>query len=301
MSPTLAVFLRIVLTAIGLLVTVLPRPLELFFGRYLGLFLLALGGTRARVARDNLKKCFSALSDDERESLLRENYKHYGILAMELLHLFSPVPGHYRNYTKRVTKLTGYENWKRAHDKGKGVIFVSAHLGNWELMVGAGALAGMPLTMVTKKLKPQWLHDQIEQSRKSVGVSGAYEPRTLPIVMRALRNGESVGFVMDQYAGPPIGIPVPFFGVKVGTLAAVSVLVERTGAAVVPVRAYRDAMGVVCVDVQPEIDLSAISSDNEACTAALTNRVELWVRELPTQWLWIHRRFKNVVWPNEKA
>jgi KDO2-lipid IV(A) lauroyltransferase len=164
------------------------------------------------------------------------------------------------------------------------------------MMVAAGAMSGMPLTMVTKHLKPEWLHKKVEASRLSVGVKGAYEPRTLPVVMRALRDGASVGFVMDQYAGPPIGIPVPFFGVKVGTLAAVGTLANRTGAAVVPVKTYRDEKGVVHVCVEPMIEMPQ-DSDDEATTARLAAKVEQWVREYPAQWLWVHRRFKNVVWP----
>ncbi len=297
MKPWQSLLLRGALAIVGFFVTLLPRALELPLGCNLGRALFALGGSRVRVARENLINCYPAMSDAEREQLLKSQFEHLGILALELLHLFSPVAGHYRRYLSRIGHLEGLENWHAANAKGKGTIFVSAHMGNWESMVGTGALGGVPLTMVTKHLKPEWLHRKVEASRLTVGVKGAYEPRTLPIVMRALRAGESVGFVMDQYAGPPIGIPVPFFGVKVGTLAAVSVLVERTGAAVVPVSSLRGADGIVRTIIEPEMKLDAVASDNERCTAALTAHVESWVRAKPEQWLWIHRRFKNVVWP----
>ena len=292
-----SVLLRMALTSLGLAVTVLPRAVELFVGPRLGRFLLVLGGGRRRVADENLRRCFPRLDESARLALLRQNYEHYGVLVFELLHLFSPLPGHYRRYVARTSKLSGFENWKKAHDLGRGVLFVSSHLGNWEMMVAAGSLAGMPITMVTKRLKPAWLHERVEASRLSVGARGAYEPRTLPAVMRALRGNESVGFVMDQYAGPPIGIPVPFFGVKVGTLAAVSTLAQRTGAAIVPVKTYRDRRGLVRVCVEPMMELNALVTSEEETTAALAGKVEGWVREHPSQWLWIHQRFKNVVWP----
>ena len=301
MNAPLSLVLRLVLGALGLAVSFLPRRFELALGGALGSLVLASGLKRANVARENLRRCYPAMADDEREALLRRQFRHLGVLTLELLHLFSPIPGHYRRYIQRIGVLEGLADWKKAHDKGKGVIFVSAHMGNWEVMVGQGALGGIPLTMVTKLLKPAWLHRKIERERLSMGVKGAYEPRTLPIVMRALRSGESVGFVMDQYAGPPIGIPVPFFGVNVGTLAAVSVLVERTGAAVVPVSTVRDEKGVVRVRIEPELDLSSVAHDNARCTARLTAHVETWVRAQPEQWLWTHRRFKNVVWPKELA
>lgn len=289
--------LRVVLFFAGLGVTLLPRRLELLLGPRLGLFLLGIGRRRREVAHENIRRCLREIGEPGWQSLLEENYRHYGVLAFELLHLFSPIPGHYRRYACRVAVLEGFDNWQRANDKGRGVLFVSSHLGNWELMVAAGAMSGMPLTMVTKHLKPEWLHRKVERSRLTVGVRGAYEPRTLPVVMRALRSKESVGFVMDQYAGPPIGIPVPFFGVKVGTLAAVGTLASRTGAAIVPVKTYRDTRGIVHVCVEPELDLGEAIKNEERTTEALSGRVEGWVREYPAQWLWIHRRFKNVSWP----
>lgn len=299
MNTVLSAVLRLALGAVGLAVSALPRRAEVALGSALGIFILVTRLHRAGVARENLRRCYPSMDEKAREALLRAQFRHLGILILELLHLFSPLPGHYRRYVARIGVLEGLENWRAAHDKGKGVIFVSAHMGNWEVMVGQGALGGIPLTMVTKLLKPAWLHRKIESSRLSLGVKGAYEPRTLPTVMRALRAGESVGFVMDQYAGPPIGIPVPFFGVEVGTLAAVSVLVERTGAKVVPVSATRERDGLVHVRIEPELDLSAVAQDNALCTAQLTAHVEQWVRARPEQWLWTHRRFKNVVWPGE--
>jgi KDO2-lipid IV(A) lauroyltransferase len=245
-----------------------------------------------------MRRCFRGeKSESECGQLLRQNYEHYGILVFELLHLFSPVPGHYRRYMIRNTRLVGFEHWKRAYEQGRGVLFVSSHLGNWEGMVAAGGLAGIPLTMVTKHLKPEWLHKKIEASRLSVNVRGAYEPRTLPLIMRALRKKKAVGFVLDQYAGPPIGIPVPFFGVKVGTLAAVSTLAQRTGAAALPAKTFRDQDGRINVVIEPQLDLSQVINSEEKTTTVLSARVEGWVREYPAQWLWIHRRFKNVVWP----
>lgn len=292
--------LRVALFASGLAVTCLPRRLELWIGPRLGRLLLRLSRRRG-VAFDNIRRCFPGQDVGRYRRLLERNYEHYGILALELLHLFSPVPGHYRRYAAKVSAVDGFENWKRAQEKGKGVLFVSSHLGNWELMVAGGTLAGIPLTMVTKHLKPEWLHRKVERSRLQTGARALYEPRTLPGIMRALRSFEAVGFVMDQYAGPPIGIPVPFFGVKVGTLAAVSTLAQRTGAAVIPVRTHRDESGVVRISIEPAMDLSAIVADEEKTTGALAAKVERWVREYPEQWLWIHRRFKNVVWPGELA
>jgi len=271
----------------------MPRGLELMVGPILGrgLFLVS---RRRSVARENLLRCFPEWGPSKIDHVLKKNYEHYGILVFELLHLFSPIPGHYLRYVKRNTHVMGLENWRAAHAKGKGVLFVASHLANWELMVSGGALAGIPITMVTKHLKPEWLHRKIEKSRNSTGVRAAYEPRTLPIIMRALRAGESVGFVLDQYAGPPIGIKVPFFGVSVGTLAAVGTLSNRTGALVVTAKTFRDTDGRINICMNPALDLGELAQDEVRTTALLAKMVENWIREFPDQWLWIHRRFKNI-------
>jgi KDO2-lipid IV(A) lauroyltransferase len=282
------------ITICGIVSTLRPRSAEMFVGPLLGRLLLALDPKRWRVAEDNLKRCLPELGPDGRWELIKANYRHYGVLAFELMHLFSPFKGHYRRYIRRISVLEGYENWKRASDKGRGVVFASSHMGNWEVMAAAGGLAGMKLTIVTRRLKPEWLLRRVEASRLSVGVKAAYQPRTLPAIMRALRNGESVGFVIDQYASPPMGMPAVFFGTRVDTLAAVGPLIERTGAALVPVTTWRDPEGIVHVRIEPELALGKAAKDPAAVTQLLASKVESWVRACPEQWLWVHRRFKNL-------
>lgn len=265
-------------------------------GRALGRVVLGLGGFRRKIALENISRCFPELGPEGWQTLLERNFEHYGILAFEFLHYFSPFPGHYRAYAKRISNLEGFEHWKKAHDKGKGVLFVTSHVGPWEITAAAGGLAGFIPTVVTTVVKPRWLHDKLTAGRRSCDVRAAYHPGSIPAILKALRRKESVGFMNDQYAHPPMGRAVPFFGVKVDTLAAVAPLAQRTGAAIVPISCYRDPDGVVRVVAEPELELGEILTDTEKATGILAAKVESWVRRHPDQWLWIHRRFKNVVW-----
>ncbi|MBI5239915.1 MAG: hypothetical protein HY926_05550 [Elusimicrobia bacterium] len=294
MSPVLSAFLRVVLFCAGTAVSFLPRGLEIALGRILGSFLFLLDWKRKRVGRDNMARCLTELPQKKREELLQENYRHYGTLALELMHYFSPFPGHYRTYAKRITVLEGFEHWQKAAARGKGVMFISGHFANWELMLAIGGLHGIPLLLVTRHLKPEWLHLQIEAGRDSVGCRGIYQPRTLPAVLRALRHGESVGFAMDQYMPPPMGSPTPFFGTMVDTLAAVAPLVVRTGAAVVPATQKRADDGRIRIILSPELDLQDVLDDPDCANARLVGVIEDMIRDNPSQWLWIHRRFKNL-------
>lgn len=288
------------LTAAALAATALPRGLEVPLGRWLGRLGLLLDRRRAAIARENIRRCLPELSASAQRRLLRENFEHYGLLVLELLHIFSPVPGHYRRYIRRTGRVEGLENWRTAVKKGKGVVFASAHMANWELMATAAAMEGIPdLLMITRHLKPEWLHRKIETARLSAGVRAAYQPRTLPAILKTLRRGGSVGFVIDQYAPPPMGMPARFFGVEVDTLAAVGPVVQRTGAAVIPVSAYRDGL-LVRVVFEPELPLPA-GAEAGPVTQVLAEKVESWIRARPAQWLWAHRRFKNVVWPGQAS
>lgn len=290
-----------VLTSLGSLVSLLPRRLELFLGTRLGRVAHALGGFKRRTALENIRHCFPEWTQARRDELLRKNSEHMGLLFFEFLHFFSPIPGHYRAYAIRISRLNGTEHWDRALAKGKGVLFMSCHVGFWEMLAAAGGLSGRPLTIVTTVLKPAWLNKTITDQRLSTGVKPAYHPGSIPTVMKALRKGESVAFMNDQYAKPPMGVAVPFFGIKVDTLAAVGPLAKRTGAAVVPVSCWRDEEGILQVMIEPELELGDAMGDAEKATAVFAAKVETWVRAHPDQWLWIHRRFKNVVWPQDAA
>jgi len=289
--------LRVLLTTIGLVGSFIPRSFELWAGPILGRLICTLGLFKVRTARENIGNCFPELSETERETLLKKNYEHYGILFFEFLHFFSPISGHYRRYMQSISVVEGLENWKTAHDKGKGVLFVASHVGFWEALAAGGAMAGIPLTVVTTILKPAWLNDKITAQRTSTEVKAVYHPGAGKPVLRELRKGRSVAFMNDQYASAPMGMPVEFFGVRVETLSAVGPLARRTGAAVVPVGTYRDENGISHVVISPELDLGEAIEDTEAATQILAKGVEDWVRTYPEQWLWIHRRFKRVEWP----
>src|SRR4051794_36517081 len=122
MNPLVAFLLRVPLHGLGLLVWPLPRSAELALGAFLGRVARRVDLKRSAIVRDNLRRCFPELNDEAREGLLRRNYEHYGILTLELLHMFTPIPGHWVAYVKRVTRVDGRRNWEAAHDKGKGTL-----------------------------------------------------------------------------------------------------------------------------------------------------------------------------------
>ncbi len=296
MNPALSIILWIVLTAAGTFVSILPRPLELRLGRILGRFLLLVVSSRRRIARENISRCFPELSSKEHEALLRKNFEHYGMMALELLHMFSPIPGHYIEYARRNCVLENLDNWRRADAKGKGVLIAAAHIANWEMGLVCAALGGVPVTIVTRHLKPEWLHRKIESLRLKAGIVSSYESKRLGAVLGGLRRGGAIVFVLDQYAAPPAGVPVKFFTAIVHTLGVLGLFSQRTGAPITTVHALRDEKGIMRIFFGPEIEITPELKDSTALTQFLSLKFEGWIRESPDQWLWGHRRFKNAVW-----
>lgn len=294
-SPVVGTVILFVLRCVAWTYAFQPRPLRRMWGNGLGWGLRKLK-LRSRVVEQNLSIAFKD-SGEKRATIYREAYAHLGNLALEILLLLGPM----KRYIERNTELEGLEHWQHAKARGKGVLFLASHVGNWEVMAATGALlGGVDIMLVTKHLKPEWLHQAIEKGRARCKVRATYEPRTLKDVLSSLKKNGTVGFVLDQYAGPPIGVRVPVFGVPVGTTTTIATLAKRTGATVLPVVNYRTAQGVWKVRIRPPVEWRASDdttfelAENTARYAAALERD---IYDHPEQWLWIHRRFKGELGP----
>jgi Kdo2-lipid IVA lauroyltransferase/acyltransferase len=281
---------------VGWLFYLLPRSAQLGLGRLVGRILLSRK-VRLGVVEQNIDIAYPARNIEFKKKLIRESYEGLGNLLLELIILFGP----FKKFIRKQSILLGAENWDKAVQAGKGAIFISSHVGNWEVMAASGAVfANINIMIVTKHLKPEWVHRAVERARARAGVLGTYEPRTLKDALRHLGKNGAVGFVMDQYSGPPVGVRVPVFGVPVGTPAAVAALAKRTGAAVLPVVSYRDDQGKFRVEIRPAMSWeSGQEGPREIAvnTARFAAELEKDIYAHPEQWLWTHRRFKGDLGP----
>jgi KDO2-lipid IV(A) lauroyltransferase len=255
---------------------------------------------RAAVIHQNLQYAFpgdTPAKVQQREALAREFYRHFGRLVLEIVLLFGPM----RRYAAKQGSGRGVEHWERAKAAGRGVILLTSHAGSWEVGAAMGAMeVQADVLLVGHHLKPEWLHRAVEAGRKRCGIDATYEPRTLSDILARLKRNGTVAIILDQYAGPPVGVRVPFFGIPVGTNVAIAVLAKRTGAQVLPFKNYRAENGRVAIEAGPPVPWQ--SHDNPDVelainTAAYSAVVEQQIREHPAQWLWSHRRFKGDTTP----
>lgn len=289
-------------SALGWFYFLLPTPLRLFVGNRLGDGLWWVG-YRKKVIFQNLSYAFpgdhpSAL--EKRKKVYRGFYRHFGNQIFEILMIFGPMG----RFAAQYGEIKNLSFWEEARQQGKGVLFLSNHIGNWEVQAAVAARGGIDTLIVTKHLKPEWLHQAIERGRSSYTVKATYEPRTLRDILRHLKGNGSIGFVLDQYAGPPVGVRVPLFGVPVGTMTAFATFVKRTGAVVLPAVNYRTPKGRYMIEISPP--LQWISSDDPSeeialNTANYVRTIEKQIYDHPDQWLWIHRRFKGNLGPLQEG
>ncbi len=270
--------------------------LRAFWGECLGLGLRGAGFRREVIDR-NLGIAFPGEAQlSLRSKLVGGCYRHLGMLFLDVLLVLGP----FRRHCERNGMIRGFENWQSARAQGRGILLLASHVGNWEIMAATGALNGIDGLLVTKHLKPEWLHRAIEAGRLTCGVKGTYEPRTLRDVLAHLKRNGTVGFVLDQFTGAPVGVRVPFFGVPVGTHTALATLAKRTGAPVLPVVNFRTADGRQIIEIGKPVPWESHPNPAEELarnTARYVGIIEADVRAHPDQWLWTHQRFKGDLSP----
>ncbi|MEZ4750747.1 MAG: DUF3108 domain-containing protein [Bdellovibrionota bacterium] len=174
---------------------------------------------------------------------------------------------------------------------------LSLHLGNWELSSGRVIAAGVPLDAVVKTARSKVVQELLEYQRGVLGMGVHYESGTARAILNAVsREKRMVGFFLDQFMGPPIGLPVKFFGHTAGTAAALSLMTEKHNDPVFPVYTYRDRSHKIHVMIEKPLEYPSLSEDKaerlHQKTQVYNDTMERLVRQHPEQWLWLHRRWK---------
>lgn len=260
-------------------------------GSTLGLLWYHVFRFRRSLVEESLALAFDRPRDDPWvRATARKNFIHYGLLVIEFLRLriidVANVESH--------VEFRGLEHVDAALRKGNGVLALTAHLGNHDLLACALALRGYSLTIVSKSLKDKKVEEVWMNERSASGLNILLHRNSIREILRALRGNGLVGFVIDQHARKD-NVWVTFFGRPASTLSSLAVLAARTGAPVVPIFGRRIEGGRHLLEAHPEIPLETSSDSEEAIrrnTQRFSDAVEAAIREVPEQWTWVHRRWK---------
>lgn len=185
----------------------------------------------------------------------------------------------------------GFEHFEQARARGRGVLFATGHLGNWELSAYAHALLAEPMSFVVRPLDNPLLDTLATEYRELSGNRVLGRRDFLRVLVEALRRNEAVGVLIDQNVTADRGVFVDFFGRKACVDAGFARLAHRTGAAVIPGFALWDAaLQRHVLKFYPPVPMTG---DALADTQAVHTVLEQAIRAHPGQWLWIHRRWKT--------
>ena len=275
------------------LLGLLPRSVARAIGITLGLTVYALHERLRRVGLRNLALAYPEMSERDRRHLLRGEFISLGRQLAEVC-LF---PRYTRDNIENIIVYDGFENFEQAYARGKGVLFLTGHLGAWELSAFAHSLHGHPLSIVMRSLDNPYVDALLERYRTMHGNRTVDKDDFVRGLLSAMRKGETVGILMDTNMTPPQGVFVDFFGIPTCTASGLARIALRTDAVVVPGFTVWDRKRRKYVlRFEPAVELIR-SEDNEADiianTAKFTKVIEAFIRQYPDQWLWVHRRWKT--------
>ena len=282
---------RALLSSLG----ALPRPAAMAVGRGLGRLAYHLAGGLRRTGERNLELAFPDLGQDERTRLLRGTFRSLG----RQLGVFSRFP---RETAESLREIVEYdaEDVKLldvARERGRGVIFLTAHLGAWEVLSFAHSAFYSPLHFLVRPIDNPRVEELIEGIRTRFGNQPIDKKAAALAAMRLLRRGGTLGILADLNTQTREGVFVPFFGRLACTTAGAATLALRTDATVIPCCApWDESRGKFVFRGGPVLELVRTGDDArdvELNTARFTAAIEQQVRRFPDQWLWIHKRWKT--------
>lgn len=275
------------------LVGILPRPLARAVAIFFAQIIYFLHFRLRRVGLRNLALAFPEKSKSARARILRGEFTSLGRQLAEVCHF----PKYTLENVNQVIVYDGFENYERAYARGKGVLFLTAHFGGWELSAFSHSMHGHWMHVVMRPMDNLYLDRLIRNYRTMHGNTTVDKDDFIRGLLAAMKKGEVVGILMDTNMTPPQGIFVDFFGIPACTASGLARIALRTDAAVVPTFTIWDpVLRKYRLRFDPAVDLIR-TDDNEADiitnTQLFTKIIEDYVRRYPDQWLWVHRRWKT--------
>ncbi len=270
----------------------LPEDAILGLGQSFGGAAHASARRRRTVALTNLRTALGATHDEAAlRAICRAHFRHLGLVAAEFLRL----PAISSDALLTRFTVSGLEHVRTAQAAGRGVVLITAHVGNWEWLCAAQAALGLDVAVVTRHAHVGAVDRFWQGIRATHGVTFLDDAGSLATILRRLRQGRTVGLSIDQHEGGTTGVRGPFFGRDAGTTKAPALLAARTGCPVLPAWSWRDDAGTHHATFGPPLPLVP-GRDLEDTVSLTTRGYNAWledvVRTHPAQWLWVHRRWK---------
>jgi KDO2-lipid IV(A) lauroyltransferase len=281
--------LWVVLKGLGVLPRAVARNLAVAVVRILDALLPKL----RRTAKVNLKIAFPEWSDEQREAVIRGMVRNLGWMAAE----FARLPKYTRANIEELVVLDGNEHFLQGQRRGKGVLYLTGHIGAWELSSFAHAVYGYPLHYMARRIDNERIDALVNGYRCLPGNRPIFKNESARVMLKILKEAGTIGILADQNTMPGEAVFVDFFGKAASTTTGIARVALHTDAAVVPGYAIWDAgIGKYRLRFEPPVELvrtGDLEKDVWTNTQKFTKAIEEIIRKYPEQWVWVHRRWNT--------
>lgn len=276
--------------------SILPYKLASDIGGGIGIIGYYIDKRHRTITLNNLAMAFPD-SDSKRLIILaRKTFENLGRSAAEVIHISNRKTSSVYNFLNKWITIDGKANLEGAINKGKGVIYLTAHFGNWEsmaLILGANDCA---LNIIVRPLDNPKIDRLITRMRSLTGAKIMPKKNVLLNVLRMLKKGEALCILIDQNTSRELGVFVDFFGTPAATNRGPAIIAMKSGAVVIPTLIIREGRYRHRLVYGEELVLHKtgnMEKDILSNTEMFTNTIESYIRRYPDQWFWLHRRWKT--------
>ncbi len=268
---------------------VLPRKVALSFGRLLGRFLYRIPNSRKKMAFRNILRTMN-VDEARAELILRKMYENLTMDVMEFLRF----PVLTKEKVLSLVEISGKEIMDRALERGRGVVLLTAHFGNWEFLGAILGALGYPAYAIVRLQGNVYVDRMVNRYREMMGVRIIYKKEIMKDMITLLREGNMVVFLSDQHGGDT-GIILPFLGIQTSCFKGPVAAALLTGSPVVPVFVVRNGFKYKLYVEEPiEIEIFKNREKTYAVNVAKVNGIiEKYIRLQPDHWFWLHNRWKD--------
>ena len=246
---------------------------------------------RKRLAQTQIEHCLH-VSPAEAARIARESTLRFGPMLMEVLR-FPVLRRHIEDY---VTITGALDMMRESLAQGKGAIIATSHSGNWELMGGALALAGLPIVGVAKRQSAAGMDRFINEYRTLVGIHVTYRS-SVREMFRMIDQGWIIGLLSDQDPSRRDGVIVDFFGQETNAFTGAAAIARRCEVPIFPVFMHRRADGHHELTIEEPLYVEKTddrAADVLRVTQDISAHIEAWIRRYPSEWFWLHDRWKSM-------
>jgi len=292
MKKLLDIFVYVLLLTIGTITRYIGTRLRVRLGKYLSVPFRYLFPSRMDIARDNLKKAFPEKDLDWIERTAKESFENLGITLLEILAMRYLS----KSKVKSSVKFENLEMFKEEHAKGRGLILMCAHFGNWELGALSGTLnMGVNYLIIVEHQTNELIDKEMNKIRTRFGNKVVSRYKAAREIVKTLDKGEILALIADQSATKDKDVFVDFFGRPTATFESPAILAKKFNLPVimgVPVR-QKDGTYVITLEKIEHNDLGNSKEDIRELTQRHTKVLEKYIRMYPGHWSWMHRRWKH--------